>query len=69
MSGMRDFAAVLRHHRVRAGLSQEALAERAGLTARSVRNIERRSVRHPRPETAALLGSALGLAGGRRARI
>jgi tetratricopeptide (TPR) repeat protein/transcriptional regulator with XRE-family HTH domain len=58
-----DFAAVLRHYRVAAGLSQEALAERAGVTARSVRNIERRSVRHPRPETAALLGAALGLTG------
>jgi tetratricopeptide (TPR) repeat protein/transcriptional regulator with XRE-family HTH domain len=58
-----DFAAVLRHHRVAAGLSQEALAGRAGVTARSVRNIELRSVRHPRPETAALLGAALGLGG------
>jgi len=61
--GTGDFAAVLRHHRVAAGLSQEALAERAGVTARSVRNIERGSVRHPRPETAALLGAALGLDG------
>jgi transcriptional regulator with XRE-family HTH domain len=58
-----DFAAVLRHHRLKAGLSQEALAERAGVSARSVRNIERRSVRHPRPETATVLGAALGLAG------
>lgn len=60
-----DFATVLRDCRVAAGLSQEALAELAGVTARSIRNIERGWVRRPRPETAALLGTALGLAGRR----
>lgn len=49
--------AELRH---RAGLTQEELAERAGLTARSVRNLER-SVHRPRRRTAARLRAALGV--------
>lgn len=57
------FAALLKFRRVTAGLTQEQLAARADLSARSVRDIERGRVRHPRPETARLLGVALGLSG------
>ncbi len=60
---MSDFATLLRVCRVSAGLTQEALAERAGVTERSVRNIERGAVRNPRPDTVQLLGAALGFAG------
>ena len=56
-----DFALRLKELRIKAGLTQETLAQRAELSARSVRDIERRRVRFPRPETARLLGDALGL--------
>src|SRR5687767_3738067 len=56
-----DFTALLRSSRMRARLSQEGLAGRAGLSVRAVRDIERGRVRAPRSETARLLGSALGL--------
>ena len=35
------FGAVLRRHRLTAGLSQEALAERAGLSVRGLSDLER----------------------------
>jgi transcriptional regulator with XRE-family HTH domain len=54
-----DFADVLRVHRRALGLSQEALAERAGLHAVYVSMIERR-VRKPTVHAAALLAEALG---------
>jgi predicted ATPase/DNA-binding XRE family transcriptional regulator len=54
------FGALLRQHRLRAGLTQEALAERAGVGARSLQNLERnRAV--PRAETVRLLAEALAL--------
>ena len=45
------FGRLLRRHRLTAGLSQEALAERAGLSARSVAALEagRRETPVPRP--------------------
>ena len=55
------FAASLRRHRIAARLTQEQLAARAGLAARSVSQLERGRVRYPRPETVRLLGQALGL--------
>jgi tetratricopeptide (TPR) repeat protein/DNA-binding XRE family transcriptional regulator len=58
-----NFAALLKLSRVDAQLAQEELAARAGLSVRSVRDIERGRVRYPRPETARLLGVALGLSG------
>ena len=57
------FAVMLRSLRVRRGLSQEDLAEGAGVSARSIRALETGQVRFPRPETARLLASGLGLAG------
>src|SRR5688572_15125427 len=54
------FGALLRHHRLKAGLTQEALAERAGVSARGLQLLERdRTV--PRAETVRLLAEALGL--------
>jgi tetratricopeptide (TPR) repeat protein/transcriptional regulator with XRE-family HTH domain len=55
------FPAMLRQRRVAAWLTQEQLGERAGLTARSVSQLERGRVRFPRPETVRLLGQALGM--------
>ena len=57
-----SFAALLRRHRVATGLSQEALAERAGLSARAISDLERGARRAPYRETVRLLADALGLA-------
>ncbi len=52
---------LLRRYRLAADLSQEALAARAGVSVRSISNLER-GVRHrPRDETLRLLAEALGL--------
>jgi transcriptional regulator with XRE-family HTH domain len=55
-----SFGALLRGHRVAAGLSQEALAERAMLTERGVRYLER-DLRRPYPDTLRRLAAALDL--------
>jgi predicted ATPase/DNA-binding XRE family transcriptional regulator len=61
------FGALLRGCRVAAGLSQEELAERAGLSRRSIGDIERGVSRAPRKETVALLAHALDLSEKERA--
>ncbi len=53
------FAAQLKRYRVAAGLTQEELAERAGVSVRSIRDLERGAGRRPRKDTAALLATAL----------
>ncbi len=60
------FGALLRRFRVKAGLTQEALAERAGLSARGISDLERSVNRAPRSITVSLLAGALGLAPGER---
>ncbi len=60
---MTDFTSLLRLTRMEARLTQEKLAEQAGLSVRCVRDIELGRVRHPRAKTAQLLGGALGLSG------
>src|SRR2546421_158241 len=55
------FGALLRRHRLDAGLTQEALAERAGISARAVSDLERHGARAPRGDTLALLAAALHL--------
>ena len=52
---------LLRHHRIAAALSQEALAERAGLSVRAIGDLERGIHQVPRLETVRLLADALGL--------
>jgi transcriptional regulator with XRE-family HTH domain len=56
-----NFPDVLRRYRVTARLTQEQLAEKAGLNVRSVSQLERGRVRYPRPETVYRLGRALDL--------
>ena len=61
------FAELLRQLRTGAGLTQEELAEAAGVAVRSIRYLERGSVASPQKETVRLLAGALGLAGPARA--
>jgi predicted ATPase/transcriptional regulator with XRE-family HTH domain len=56
-----SFGALLRRHRLAAGLTQEELAERAGVSARGVQDLERGLRTAPRTETVRLLADALGL--------
>ena len=56
-----SFGALLRRLRLAAGLTQEALAERAGVSAKAVSDLERDPARAPRLDTVALLADALGL--------
>jgi predicted ATPase/DNA-binding XRE family transcriptional regulator len=55
-----SFAALLKRQRLAAGLTQEALAERAGLSAKAVGDLERDPDRSPRLETVTMLADALG---------
>jgi tetratricopeptide (TPR) repeat protein/transcriptional regulator with XRE-family HTH domain len=61
------FAGVLRGLRTEAGLTQEELAEAAGLTSRAISYLERGEVATPRKETVRMLADALRLAGPSRA--
>lgn len=61
------FGEVLKRFRIAAGLSQEALAERASVSARGISALERGVNRVPRPETATLLAAALSLSAEDRA--
>ena len=56
-----SFAEQIRRYRLRAGLSQEALAERAGLAASAISALERGARRRPHPHTLQALADALGL--------
>src|SRR5262245_3933840 len=64
-----DFAQTLRTCRLLAGLSQEELAERAGISARAVSDLERGLRKRPHPETLRLLAEALQLSEAERARF
>jgi non-specific serine/threonine protein kinase len=63
------FAALLRGWRIRAGLSQEALAERAALSAAAISALEHGRRRHPHPHTTSVLAEALDLDPGECARF
>jgi len=62
-----SFAALLRQLRAEAGLTQEELADKAALSARSVSDLERGINVTARKETARLLADALDLTGPARA--
>lgn len=64
-----SLADVLRLFRSSAHLSQEALAERSGLSTRTVSDIETGSARTPRLVTVMLLAEALGLSPEDRTRL
>ncbi len=56
-----DFAMVLKRLRMASGLSQEALAERAAVSAQAISALECGLRKAPYPKTVALLAGALGL--------
>lgn len=63
------FGDLLKQYRVAAGLSQEALAERAGLSAQAISTLERGFRRRPHRDTVRLLAGALGLPAEGRAAL
>ena len=56
-----DFGALLRRHRLAAGLSQQSLAERAGMSLDGISALERGYRKTPQFETLSLLAGALAL--------
>ncbi|HLV97387.1 MAG TPA: tetratricopeptide repeat protein [Ktedonobacterales bacterium] len=64
-----SFGALLRRYRLAAGLTQEALAERARLSRGAIDTLERGARHTPRKETLALLAEALGLGDSERALL
>jgi tetratricopeptide (TPR) repeat protein/transcriptional regulator with XRE-family HTH domain len=64
-----DFAAVLREYRSAAGLTQEELADRSGLSVRAIRDIEGGRSSRPFARSARLLAAALELDELGRARL
>lgn len=64
-----SFGTLLRQHRLAAGLTQEALAERAGLSPKAVSDLERDPARVPRLVTVNLLCEALNLSPDLRAGL
>lgn len=67
ISAATSFGERLRHLRESAGLTQEELAERAGLTSKGVGALERGVRRHPYPHTVRALADALELDAAERA--
>jgi predicted ATPase/transcriptional regulator with XRE-family HTH domain len=67
--GPSSFGVLLHGHRVAAGLSQAELAERAGLSARAISDLERGARRFPYPTTVRRLARALGLGRSERAAL
>ncbi len=63
------FGVLLRQYRETAALSQELLAERAGLSIRGVSDLERGARSTPRLETVAMLAEALNLSDADRAAL
>ena len=66
--GAASFGAALRGHRRAAGLTQEALAERAGVGVRTLQGLERGEA-HPLRATTRRLTTALALPAAARARF
>src|ERR1700722_17743483 len=67
--GRAAFGTLLRYFRVQADLSQEALAERARMSAESIGALERGARRSPYRETVRLLADALAVSADDRARL
>lgn len=64
-----SFGALLRNHRLAAGLTQEALAEKAAISGQAVGALERGDRRFPHRHTVIRLADALGLTGTQHAEF
>src|SRR5215469_272843 len=62
-AGAVPFAALLRGHRLRLGLTQRQLADLAGLGVRTIVDLERGRVARPQRDSVRMLGDALRLEG------
>lgn len=67
--GQEYLGALLRSHRIMAGLSQQALAEASGVSVRAISNIERARTARPYGSSIRLLADALGLPDGAREEL
>jgi tetratricopeptide (TPR) repeat protein/transcriptional regulator with XRE-family HTH domain len=67
--GYSTFGLMLRHHRQCAGLTQEELGRRAGLTSRAIGDMERGRSRRPYPRSVRMLADALALEARPRAEL
>jgi predicted ATPase/DNA-binding XRE family transcriptional regulator len=63
------FGALLKRYRMAAGLTQEALAERANLSTRAISDLERGLSRTPRYDTLDLLARAMNLEASQRSAL
>src|SRR5215831_14539607 len=63
------FGELLKRYRMAAGLTQEELAERAGLSVQAIAALERGARRSPRRDTMALLAQALALSPAERSLL
>lgn len=66
VGGTQEFGTRLRAHRYAAGLSQHELANRSGLNAKTIGNLERGQAKWPHPSSVLRLANALGLNGSER---
>ncbi|HEY7146948.1 MAG TPA: tetratricopeptide repeat protein [Streptosporangiaceae bacterium] len=64
-----SFGSILHRYRMTAGLTQEELAERAGLSVRALRDMERGRTRRPYQQSVRLVADALTLAGPARSQL
>src|SRR5919206_1482884 len=69
MATTRPFGVLPQQYRLGAGLSQEELAERAGLSRRGISDLERGARRLPHPATVRRLAEALNLGLAERATL
>ncbi|MGN9787791.1 BTAD domain-containing putative transcriptional regulator [Nonomuraea sp. ZG12] len=58
-----SFGGLLRAHRLRAGLTQRQLAERAGVSAGTIRDLEQGRTRSPKRDSVQAIAAALGVSG------
>jgi predicted ATPase/transcriptional regulator with XRE-family HTH domain len=65
----RGFGVLLRDYRLAAGLTQDALAEQAGLSVRGIADLERGARRFPHAATIERLSDALGLTAAERTAL
>ena len=68
-SAATSFGELLRRNRLGAAMTQEVLAERSGLSAKTISDLERLPDRLPRFDTVVLLADALGLHGTHRSHF